>query len=254
MPMIVLIPCTRLTRCILATEHGTAPIKVSRSHFLWPFLRPHSDGDKIRKSHLVADRSATFAIDVPGELGELLLREGCDAGISLHKYHVDRMMRHMLAAGPPYRAALRNFQEVYSITDDDYDLDSAYRMWVRFSNNLEKKIQKPLKISPSPVLIFSRAGSLRKTSDEDLRKFITFVTRRLRYLRPDLPKYVFRQVAIYLTYDYGQRSYKEVMEQFDKSHAAVYNAVNKIKGYIDVDEDFARLVSPEKLFQNACKT
>lgn len=61
----------------------------------------------------------------------------------------DRMFTvaaHAVKAGLPARNAIRKFLESYNITDDEYDLDSAYRTWERrkqrFLNPTEPVLKK----------------------------------------------------------------------------------------------------------------
>jgi hypothetical protein len=69
----------------------------------------------------------------------------------------DRMFTvaaYAVKAGLPARNAIRKFLEAYNITDDEYDLDSAYRTWERrkhrFLNPTEPVLKKK-KISGSTL-------------------------------------------------------------------------------------------------------
>jgi hypothetical protein len=80
----------------------------------------------------------------------------------------DRMFTvaaYAVKAGLPARSAIRKFLESYNITDDEYDLDSAYRTWER---------RKQRFLNPTePVLKKKKADAslLEKTSGKQLSIF-----------------------------------------------------------------------------------
>jgi hypothetical protein len=75
----------------------------------------------------------------------------------------DRMFTvaaYAVKQGLPARNAIRKFLESYNITDEDYDLDSAYRTWERRKHrflNPTESVAKPKKPKPAPSM--SKAGN-----------------------------------------------------------------------------------------------
>ena len=53
-----------------------------------------------------------------------------DAGILIHRLHLDQMMRHVWTCSLgkiPATAAIKSFFDIYDLCDDDYSIESAYR-------------------------------------------------------------------------------------------------------------------------------
>ena len=243
---IIQIPCTRFSKKIIAKEHGAEPIRVNRLHALWVFLRPHVAGHGIGRSHFVSDRSTSFLIEVSPELARLLRRSHNDAGVALHRHHLEMMLRFTWASslnGSQAMTALRAWQELYDLDDEDYDLGTAYRMWQRFRVEMEKSGRKTCNFSGMDVLSFCKPSDELPLPDGELDELVKNAHRSMDASPQYFPRYIFEQVAIWLHVRQGRRRVDDTSELFEKSLRSTYYALERIDGYIDTDPFFADLLS-----------
>ena len=247
---VVSVPVTKFSRKILLREHGTEPIHVKRSHPLWVYLRPHAEGDHAGSSHITAERSTIINIEVSYSLRETLRKNLNDAGLALHKSHVEWMLRFTWANtvnGVPALRALKSFYELYNLDDDDYDLGSAFRMWQRFKNWVDEKFDgKAVNFHRVDVLSFCRPGDDygNPWTDDQLEQIADLVCQRLAaYER--VPEYLLTQVAIWVFHKVGERRADEIAVKFGKSWSRVYAAIRKVRDNRKNYDRFRELTDPD---------
>jgi hypothetical protein len=244
MSIILSVPVTRFSRKILIKEHGTAPIPVNRSHPLWVFLRPHVPGDHAGGGHIAAERCAHINISVKYPSKRLLKDHLSDAGLALHRHHVDWMLRWTWAStcnGVPALRAIKSFYNFYLIDDDDYDLGSAFRMWQRFRKDIEEKFEgKSVNPGRVDVLIFSRPGEDFSSlpTEAELDELTGRSFEAIAAARPGLPRHLRTQLGIWLHVRHGHWRVDAAAQKFGRSLQRAYVAIQRINALRKTEPGF----------------
>ena len=117
--MIIKLKVSPLSKKILQRDYGYGPIRISKRNFLYPLLQSTSDNPC---SELLTD---TIDLDVSKPPSNY-----SNAGINFHRYHMDKLIRYILSQhhiDVEAYTALRNFFKYYDLTDEEYEMDTAYR-------------------------------------------------------------------------------------------------------------------------------
>lgn len=173
-----------------------------------------------------------------------------DAGILIHRLHLDQMMRHVWTCSLgkiPATAAIKSFFDIYDLCDDDYSIESAYRSWQRFRTDFDKVFsEKSVQKAANHVRAVGRPADSVKTklSDTELDDMAREICTRLRFSRPNTPAYLFRQVMMHVYSTVGGRSTEYIARRFGRSIRRVNVGKRRIEGYLAYDEGFALCFRP----------
>ncbi len=86
--------------------------------------------------------SANIAVKVDDAIARHCIEHAAAIGITLYRLHKDIMCRYVQSSilnGVPALHALRQFYYLHQITEDDYQEESAWKAWMRWSKTREKK-------------------------------------------------------------------------------------------------------------------
>jgi hypothetical protein len=138
-----------------------------------PYVKKYLQADLVNNTLYVKNRpvivnNTKHRVDAFFERGKgsehfIYVEMRCSSLYTLYSLHGqmarefrDRMFTvaaYAVKQGLPARNAIRKFLEAYNITDDEYDLDSAYRTWERrkhrFLNPTEPVLKKKKESGPT---------------------------------------------------------------------------------------------------------
>jgi hypothetical protein len=138
----VIIPCHPLTRKVLLAHYGQEPFILENHDPLFDLL----SGSRIRPASRRAADGLTHkaAFLVCDELALHMASHAHAIGIKLLRYHKQQLcwytVAHVRGRGKGVaRTAISDWLLMHGITEDDYGLDSAYKLWQRFGWNFGEK-------------------------------------------------------------------------------------------------------------------
>lgn len=150
----VQLPVTAFTHRILTARYGQ-PIRASRMYnkelFILLQLAPIQPLNEKRAALLT--HQAHFA--VPPALSAALHQRDLPAiGMALHEHYIREMYLHthsQVFAGRTAWTALEDFYAMHGITEEDWKFDTAYRKWLTYSTQVEKRggNEKTVNLRPS---------------------------------------------------------------------------------------------------------
>jgi hypothetical protein len=238
-----------LSRKILLQEQGPEPIKFKRNDVILDLLRgacfsgPGTDDQPAK----IADM---LTIDVPDRLGAALQSAGYAPGLSLYRHHRDVLMRYIWSAtlsGLQATDAMEAFYHSYDLTDDDYSYDTCYRMYQRFRMDMDELFsKKSVRFAARGVLKIGRAKegvpAPQLPNAKELALCVETAASLLRANDPRTPRYLIHQVEVYLYRTYGCRSAKWCARHFRRSPRRIRAAVQRVRGYMEVDAGFRKTI------------
>jgi hypothetical protein len=132
-----------MTKAILLSEHGgIEPIIIRQHDVLFGMLtlkrfKPRST--MLQISHTL---TATISILLDEDIARHAISESYHVGFYLFKLHKETMCRYIQASalnGRPSMDAIRQYYFLQGITEDDYQEESAWKAWMRWSKSRRKK-------------------------------------------------------------------------------------------------------------------
>ena len=143
--MNVTLPVSPLSRKILISEFGDEPIRFPSRSPVFQILsyRPDQpDRNLIRLSELI---TSSVEIEVHTRLSHRIKKYGHQIGYNLYTFHLNSMMEFIWGAvlvGGEAKKALYQYYAINNITDDDYQIDSAYRRYQRWLDDQRREIKE----------------------------------------------------------------------------------------------------------------
>lgn len=242
--MVLQIPCTKFSARILAAEHGSGPVPLTKHHPLFWKLRPPARGLTLRPPLLPLD--ALLEVECSAKLAKQFTRCPSDAGVALYRYHVEDLLRFTWArslAGVPPLTSIKLYYDIYGILETDLDVMSAHKAWQRWKKKHGKFTIKHRNFYPLVVPRRSEAcefefpqpiGQVEAKIDE--------VKNALYERRPKTPAYLYRQISIWFHFRKAQLDMPSIAKKHGLGLSAAYHAVQKIDGYLGYDEELAQLM------------
>lgn len=238
--MSIIIPVHPMSRKILLTEHGSEPIKITSHNFLYHQLSYSRVQDATNLKHLKNVLTAKIIIVSDSKLIRRLKNESHQVGSFLYGYHKDMMTSYVLSQteiGGEAREALRKFYNTYKIDEDDYDQDSAYRYWTRFS---EKKREFLGLKYPKRVLFQSKKVQKNKVysclySDIDLHEIHEHFMSKSLKLFTTVPAKLSKHSLMYILHQIGNRPAHYVVEKFGFPRSSYFYAVQAMQKNLDAN-------------------
>lgn len=156
------LPVAPLTRKILLAQYGPQePIHLGARNLLYRQMCYRVDETPWLKRHQQI-LTTTVRISVHRHLWEKVRQEPHQVGYHLYELHKDRMFTWVagrVADGGEQLAAIREYLDEHGIEEDEFALETSYRLWKRF-----KKTR--LKNTPANVPLFSTEFQLSLTLEQ----------------------------------------------------------------------------------------
>lgn len=137
----VTIPCHPLSRAILISEHGDEPVVLDSHDFLFEVINSRITPDDLRSKTAL---TRYIELHINDRLAAHLAQYGQIAGIRLFKFHKQLLCRYadaqVRAKGKGHaRPAIQEFLYLYGVDEEDYGLETAYKLYQRFCWEIQKK-------------------------------------------------------------------------------------------------------------------
>lgn len=135
-------PCHPLSRKVLLAQYGPEPIALKNHDPLFDLmsgsLQRHSAG--VRNEHL----SATITFSVSRTIARSLILSPHEIGWRLLRFHKQQMCWYAVSqvrlkgkgAAMP---AIRDWLSLHDVEEDEYQLETAYKLWLRFGWDFDRK-------------------------------------------------------------------------------------------------------------------
>lgn len=246
----VTIPVHPMSRLVMLAEFGSEPIVLENKHFLFEVLNTRIAPDDLRGR---AELSGFIELQVNPRLAARLAEYGHVAGIRLFKYHKDVLCRFVNAqtlANPKMTvmSALKNFLAVYSIEEDHYSLDAAWKLHQRFDKEISQKNPHFLghkRRNPSVVLSnFSRPKKAKPAAPDSqvelaAAKFMSAVRHLMKRPHRRLPE----QATAYLYAEVAGYNARQIGEVLGIAHSTAHHRVRAMQYRCDKNPTYARLIA-----------
>jgi hypothetical protein len=131
----IILPCHPLTRRVLIAEYGQEPILLPNRDLLFSLINTTPLRSRVSHERAFEVLTSTISLQVHDRLAARLKNSWDAAGFLLLKFHKDAACRYvstMYGLGQDARPALQDWLKRHSVEEDDYSLDSAYKMWQRW--------------------------------------------------------------------------------------------------------------------------
>lgn len=268
--MQVILPVAPLTkRIILARTGQEQPVRFSMKDHIFQQLN-YSKLNK-RKKLLTMQRicTETITLELNTKLVQSIGMRMYEAGYHLYNFHLHMMLTYIEAqceAGIYATDAIRNFYEKYNISEDDFDMDSAYKRWVRHLQNVRKKGGKIKNFAESNdrEKYKSKSAPFCATiplDERQVEEVIQMILERYSGYRGQAPQSLPLHLSAYLLYKESLLNTNYIAEKLEMSRSNVYFAINNIENMMDTDGLFrqsyafgithARPVKPKKMLASS---
>lgn len=130
-----------MSRAIMLSEYGGEPVTLEAHDILFEIINTRITSEKINKKQ---ELTSCITIAVNPRLAAHLAQHGRIAGIRLFKFHKYMLCRYadaqLRVKGKGHaRPAIQEFLNLYGVEEDEYSLESAYKLFQRFGWNFDKK-------------------------------------------------------------------------------------------------------------------
>lgn len=196
-------------------------VKLTSSSYLYPLLH----GKKSNQLRTRIDQIIEFDVLKKPKYSEY-------SGLNFHRFHLrqfyDFVYSHYVL-GLEVKSTIKKYFDLYGINDDDFDLDSAYRGWLRFR---DKKKSWNLKNNKS---IFVRQNSSvlsLKQLEIILGIFIKNNIVSFFGNRGSIKLKLIEQCRIYIYYEIGELTVKEISNEFNIPEKTIYTILNRFRNKV----------------------
>jgi len=204
--MTVTLNVSPLSKKILIRDFGSNSIRITKRNPLYSLLNGSSE-----KSHEdLLTETITLEVVKPPKYYH-------NAGINLHRFHMHKLMSYLHAQvliGVCASVSLRNFYKYYSLTEDDYNQDSAYRRWQRFLSAKKHNSVAELAQNKETYVL----PDVPKLPLLDLEKLVAdfCLNHASKFIgsKNQVKTIMFRQLRIWIYYDIGGYSLEEIASLF----------------------------------------
>lgn len=135
---IIHLPVAPLSRKILLAEYGPEPIHLGERNLLYRQMCYRVDRTPWLKRHQQL-LTTSIQISINKHLWEKVRQEPHQVGYHLYELHKDRMFTwvsgRVSGVDKEQLKAIRKYLEMYQVEEDEFGLDTAYRIWKRFKEN-----------------------------------------------------------------------------------------------------------------------
>ncbi len=143
MSTILSLPVHPLSKRILEAEYGPdLPLRIRANDILFSMLTHTQLRDRsslVRTADLL---TAETQFELDDALARHIERRCYQAGRHLFRWHKDLICRYVdtcLRRGMTARGALVEFYDLHQVTEDDFSLESAWKMWQRHNRESNRK-------------------------------------------------------------------------------------------------------------------
>lgn len=139
----ITLPVHPFSRQILLHEHGRQePIIVMNRDALFALLSTTRIKRRPVTPATAQVLTAHVSICLDDQIARHVIENAADIGLLLFKIHKEIMCRYVQAYcvnGRQALTALRQFYHLHGVSEDDYQMESAWKTWMRWSKTREKK-------------------------------------------------------------------------------------------------------------------
>ncbi len=250
--MVIFLPLSSFSEKILRTEYeGFQPISPGRADWLADVIRIDRTTTRFTPEEEAVVKSG-LEIKVPAQLAAQIQAQGLRLGVVIHRLHLEQLSRHMHACSLRFpgkglaMSALRDFYAQYSLSDDDFSQESAYREYSRFRKkflaNSATNISRTVR--PQSRIWQYRDNSVEAINQAALDELCRALDARLEAARIRRREILARHGYIYIYAVRGGRDIGEIKRKFKKHRANIYRALAHIRHRIKTDRKFARAILP----------
>lgn len=255
----VSIPVHPLSRAALLSHYGPEPIAIDNNHDI---LFQHLAGHALRHSarcypHLSTE--ITFALT--DELAIHISRHAAEIGARLYNWHKQQICLYALAhyrarGSGSIRAAIAEWLTIYEVDEDQYSVDTGYKLFQRYYWELSKKNPRfsgqirrkpgdvlPNKKAPRAILAQPvRPGVLTDTEavpELAAARFLASAAEVFRRLPHRLPM----QVRTYMYYSCAELTEREVALKLGLKKSTVHYHLHAIRRRSAVNPTFSKILT-----------
>lgn len=248
----ILLPVHPLSRAIFRSEYGsTDPIRIRSNDILFSMLTHTQLRDRsslVRSQYLLTTH---IAFEIDDALAAHIARRCHQVGRHLFRWHKDMICRYVdlcLRRGMTARGALVEFNELHGVTEDDFPLETAWKMWQRHNREEARK-------SPVFCTRIRGAAAVKKCEKKPRRRHvkIAFDTERLDLMSARLvdvltgclrrvPAKTATHVRCYLYQRYSGLSTAQISRRLHRKPRAFYYSARVVRDWISTDPTFRRLL------------
>ena len=139
----IILPVHPMSRRILLSEQdGIDPIVIRNHDPLFGILSSTVFRPRQAALQLTQTLTATVSVMLDDDISRHVISQGYHAGWFLFRLHKETLCRYVQACvfnGVPALHAIRQYYTVHGITEDDYQEESAWKVWMRWSKTRRKK-------------------------------------------------------------------------------------------------------------------
>jgi hypothetical protein len=246
----IILPCHPLTRRVLIAEYGQEPILLPNRDLLFSLINTTPLRSRVSHERAFEVLTSTISLQVHDRLAARLKNSWDAAGFLLLKFHKDAACRYvstMYGLGQDARPALQDWLKRHSVEEDDYSLDSAYKMWQRwiwdFSGKNKEYIARKRDQTAGGQKVQAKAVALAKMPADQAAvardRFLAIAPSVL----PTVPKVLYKHVHLYyLCTLCGLSQRKAAAAAGIGRRETVRYAVQTISNWRDTNRDFAALL------------
>lgn len=132
-----------MSRRILLSEHdGIEPVVIRNHDPLFGILSSKTFRPRQAAVQLTQTLSTTVSILLDDDIARHVIADGYHVGWFLFRLHKETMCRYVQACvlnGVPALHAIRQYYTIQGVTEDDYQEESAWKSWMRWSKTRRKK-------------------------------------------------------------------------------------------------------------------
>lgn len=246
----VTIPCHPMSRAILLSEYGAEPLVLDTHDILFEIVSTRITPDDLRKKQELT-HFITFAVNA--RLAAHLARYGGVAGLRLFKFHKHLLCRYADAQvrvrGKGHaRPAIQEFLNLYSVDEDAYGLETAYKLYQRFGWEIAKKSPQFVeRMRRKPGAVLSEKMIVRKgpAADADLIaelavvRFMSSVQARMKRYHRRLEK----QARAYIYVERCGHTIRSAADVLGMPPSTVHHSCAAMRARITRNRTFAGLLA-----------
>jgi len=123
---------------VLLAEYGSEPIRVAAHDILFSMLTHTRLRTRLKGSHIADTFRASITLDIHDALAAHIEARWEQVGSHLFRWHKDQMCRHaatVVRLGGYARPALAEWLRLHDVDEEEYSLETAYKLWQRFGWN-----------------------------------------------------------------------------------------------------------------------
>lgn len=219
----VTIPCHPLSRAIMLSEHGAEPIVLDSHDILFEIINSRITPDDLRQKTQLTN---FLELHINDRLAAHLSTYGHIAGARLYKFHKHLLCRYADAQvrvkGKGHaRPAIQEFLNLYQVDEDQYSLETAYKLFQRFNWEIQKKnphFLAQMRRKPGEVLSKKNTGDHSAPdlpAELAVARFMSAIQLRMKRHHRRLEK----QVRAYIYIEVSGLSTRQAAERLGLPHS-----------------------------------